>query len=120
ATLICLHLVCCGLLFLLVRRRVGRPVALFMSSLLLFLGVSWQDLLAPFQISFLMSLACGLLALLCIDRSSRASNLTAAVLLVLSVASSGVGIPFVAAATVWILARPQRWSTIWIVAPVGL
>ena len=118
-TLIAIHLACCLLFFLLARRAVGRTLALLMTFLLLLVGNAWQDLLTPFQMSFLISLATGLLAFLLIDRPSTLGKVVAAASLVVSIGSSGVGIPMVAAAAVLILARPDRWSTIWIVMPAA-
>src|SRR5205085_4124271 len=55
-----LHLLSCGLLYVLLRRRLGAWFALVPVSLLLFMGTAWQVLLWPFQISFLTSVAGGL------------------------------------------------------------
>ncbi len=92
-----LHLACCGLLYVLVRPRVGPWLALVPAALLLFMGSAWQILLWPFQMGYLASVAGGLAALVALERSSRRRDIVAVVSLTIAVASSGVGIPFVAA-----------------------
>jgi hypothetical protein len=89
-----------------------------LTSILLFLGSGWEDILWPFQIEFLLSIAAGLATLLLLDRRDQIGNIAASGMLVVSVASSGLGIPFVAGALVAILANRGRWARIWIVIPV--
>jgi len=71
ATLIGFHLACCVLLFMIARRRVGAMLALLPTILLIFLGSAWQDLLWPFQIGYLGSIAAGLASLLALDARTR-------------------------------------------------
>ena len=64
----------CGvvvLLFSYARRRVGDVLALAAAAAILLLGTAWQDVLWPFQIGFLGSLAAGIGALLALDREDR-------------------------------------------------
>jgi hypothetical protein len=106
------HLLCVGLLFALVRRRVGDAVALVLATAILFFGAAWQDLVWPFQISFLGSVAFGLAAFLFLDRHDRRGDVLATLALVLSISSSGIGIPFGVAALVevlWPSDRARRW-----------
>jgi hypothetical protein len=91
------------LLFLYLRRRVGDWLALLGSALILFLGASYIDLLWPFQIGFTGSIAAGLGALLALDRDDRAGDRIACALLVVSLAFSELGAPFVAGALVSVL-----------------
>lgn len=100
-----LHLLSCGLLYALVRPRVGPWLALVATALLLFMGSAWQILLWPFQMGYLASVAGGLAALVAIERSTVRRNILAAVSLTIAVASSGVGIPFVAASAVVLQVR---------------
>ena len=58
------HLLCTGLLYVYARRRIGPWPALLPAALLLTLGPAWQNILWPFQIGWLISLAAGLGALL--------------------------------------------------------
>jgi hypothetical protein len=114
---IALHLLCGGLLYVLLRRRIGAWPALVPTALLLFMGSAFQDLLWPFQMGYLGSIAGGLGALALLELpASRRRDACACALLIWSVASSGVGIPFLFAAAVLLLARRERWSRLWVVA----
>jgi hypothetical protein len=84
-----------ALLFVYMRRRVGGWLALAGVLPILFLGAAAADLLAPFQIFFFGSMACGLGALLAIeDRGSR-GDLLACTLLAVSFTFSELALPFV-------------------------
>jgi len=112
ATLIGFHLACCVLLFMIARRRVGAMLALLPTILLIFLGSAWQDLLWPFQIGYLGSIAAGLASLLALDARTRRGDLAAAAMLVLSLASSGLGVPFALAALLELLLL-RGWRRLW-------
>ena len=88
------HLGCCGLLFVYARRRVGAFLALVAAALILVLGPGWQNILWPFQIAWLMSLAAGVGALMLLERADRPGDLSALLLLLLAIASSSIGVPF--------------------------
>lgn len=121
ATLIGLHLACCALLFLMLRRRLGDPVALVLSGLLLFLGSAWQDLLWPFQMSYLGPLVAGLGVLLILERADLLGDAAAALLLTIAIFSSGIGIAIAAGVLVELLWRPTNWRRVWLAAvPVAL
>ena len=62
------HVGTCVLLFAYLRRRVTVVYALATTIVILFLGVAWEDLLWPFQITYIFSLAGGLGALYLLDR----------------------------------------------------
>jgi hypothetical protein len=114
--LVFLHLVCVVLVYLLVERRLGAWLALAASALILFLGSAWEDLLLPIQISFLGSIAAGLGMLLVFDHHpTRLRDSAASLLLVLSIASSTLGLSFAAAALVEILGRDRARRRLWIV-----
>lgn len=89
-----------ALLFVYVRLRLGEWLALAAILPILFFGPSWDDLLFPYQIGFFGSMACGLAALLCLDRASRGRDIAATVLLITGLLFSDAGLPFVAAAAV--------------------
>lgn len=103
ALLVALLLGAAGCLFVYVRRRLGPWPALLMTTLLLFLGPAWQDLLWPFQIGFAGSALCGLAALLALEEGDRRWDLAAGALLALAVGFSSLGIPFAVAAAVEVL-----------------
>ncbi len=114
------HLTVCALVFVYAARRVGAWAAVLAAGLLLVLGAGWQNLLWPFQIGFLASLAAGVGALVLLDRRDRFGDAGAAVLLAVALASSGLGVPIVAGVAVE-LALARRWRSLWVVgAPLAL
>jgi len=107
------------LLFIWLRRRVGDWAALIGTALILFLGAAFEDLLWAFQVGYYGSLACGLGALLALDRDDRTGDFAAAILLVASLTFSSLGLPFVAgAATEW-LTNPRQRSRRWLIPAAG-
>jgi len=98
-----------GVLFVYLRRRVGEWAALIGTVLILFLGAAFEDLLWAFQIGYFGSLAAGIAALIALGRDDRTGDIAASVLLVVSLAFSSLGIPFVAAAAVeWAINPRER------------
>ena len=116
ALVIVAHLACCVLLFVYARARVGPLLALLAAALLLLFGPGWENMMWPFQTAFLLSLGAGLGALLALDRLDRAGDVTACVLLTVSLASSGVGVPFVLGVALELGLRRRRLGDAWIVA----
>ncbi len=84
------------LLFIYVRRRVGEWVALAASVSILFMGAAYDDLLLPFQMCFFGSVACGLGALLALERGDRRGDLIACGLLVLGLLFNEIALAFAA------------------------
>jgi hypothetical protein len=121
ALLIVGHLTCCTLLFVYAQRRVGGLLAVVAAALLLLFGPGWENLLWPFQITWLLSLGGGLGALLALDRHDRRGDVAACVLLALALASSGIGVPIALGVIVELALRRRRWERWWIVGiPVAL
>jgi hypothetical protein len=119
--LIIAHLAVVVLVFEYARRRTGNWPAVAAATLVLFLGAAWHDLLAPFQISFVLSVAAGVGALLALERNDRFGDGLACVLVALGLASSSVGIPFAAAVLVETLLGSDRKGRFWIaLAPLAL
>lgn len=114
ALLLVVHLTVVVLLFMYARRRVGDLLALVFAVPVLFLGAAWNDLLVPFQLGFVIPVACGIGALLALDRRDLVGDILACVLLVVGIASSGVGIAFAAAVLVETLLRSDRRRALWI------
>ena len=112
--LVLLDVLCGWLLFVLLRRKVHPAVAAAASAVLMLLGAAWQDLLWPFQIGFLGSVAGGLAALLLMDRDTRRSDIGACAVLVVSVGCSGVGLPFLVGVGVELLWRRRDWRRLWV------
>lgn len=116
-----LHALCAGLLFVLARRAAGNAVALAAAAVLLLLGAAWQVVLWPFEISYLASIAGGLCALLALDRRTRRGDAVAAAAVLVSLASSGLGIAVAAGVLVELLADPERRARLWAaLAPCAL
>jgi hypothetical protein len=118
---ILVHLLCVALLFVLVRRRVSDLLAVIVVLPILFLGTAWQDLLWPFQIGYLISVAAGLGMLLALERRTVMGDITACVLIAIALASGSIGIPIAVLAFVELLVRRESVRRLWLVAaPVTL
>jgi hypothetical protein len=105
---VALHLATVSLLFVYVRRRCGDWLALAFALPLLVLGSSWLNLLFPFQIAFTGALACGLGALLMLDREDRRGDVVACALLLAGLAFNALALAFCAAVAVVTLGRDGR------------
>jgi hypothetical protein len=115
------HLACVALVFVYAKRRIGSYPALLAAALLLFFGPGSADILWSFQITWQLSIAAGLSALLLLDRHDRAGDVGACVLLGVSLASSGIGLAFAVGMAVDVLWGRRRWRHAWIVAaPLAL
>jgi hypothetical protein len=97
AQVVVLHLLAVGAAYALMRRRVGAPVALVCAVPLLVLGSGAENLFWAFQTGFVGSVVFGLWALFFIEQTGRrAAPVVASVLLLASLASSGMGLFFLA------------------------
>ena len=110
------HLTCVVLVYVYAVRRVGSFLALCAAALILFLGPGWQNMMWPFQIAWLISLAAGIGALLLLDRRDRIGDIAACLLTGVSLASSGVGIAIALGVAVDLAVARRRWRDAWIVA----
>lgn len=107
-------LVCVVLFFVLAGRRVGSWAALAGSLALLALGSAWEVMLWPFDIHTVLALAAGLGALLALESPRRHSDLTACVLLCLSVLSIELGLAFVVAVALGMILARRRLGRAWV------
>ncbi len=114
--LIALHLSCAALVFVLVSKRQSRVAALPATALILFLGAAWEDLLWSFQIDYMLSIAGGLAAWVLLERDDRLGDAAATFAVVVSIGSSGLGIPVLVGVFVELLYR-RAWSR-WFVVVV--
>jgi hypothetical protein len=115
------HLLCVALVFVYASRRVGSYLGICGAALVLFLGAGWQDILWPFQMAWLISMAAGVGALLMLDRRDREGDVVGCVLLAASLSSSGVGAVVAAGLVVDVLWGRRQMRDIWIVAtPLAL
>ena len=113
AMIILAHLLCTGLLYVYASRRIGAVAALLPAALLLTFGPGWHDILWPFQVAWLISLAAGLGALLALDGRRDA---VACALVAVALASSGLGIAIAIGLLVEQLLRRRDWRDAWVVA----
>jgi hypothetical protein len=105
---------CCGLFFLLAKERVGTTTALAPTLVLLFLGSSWEALLWPLtMLTFGLSIAFGLGALLAIQRGDLKGDVAACALVSLAVISHSTGLAFLVGVGVALLigggAKRRAW-----------
>ena len=119
-------MVVAGLLFELLRRRVGPPAALAPTLLLLFLGSAWEANFIVSGLTNTLSIAFGLGALLALEPGDEkpgqgARDLWACALLVASVSTWSFGIAVTAGVAALVFLQPQRARRLWIVAvPLAL
>ncbi len=96
------------------RHRVGEFCALLTAALLLFLGPGWNDIMQPFQIAWLIAAASGVLALSLLDGRRTTADLAACLLILVSIASTSVGVAFAVGCAVDIALTRRRWRDAWI------
>jgi hypothetical protein len=114
--LVATHVACAWVLFALIRRWSSSEVALVAGTIFLFLGAAWEVLLWPFEMGVTLSLAAGLASLLALDRGTRRGDALACALLVLSIASASLGIPFIAGALILlVLSRRSPLGRLYVV-----
>jgi hypothetical protein len=118
--LIGLHLICAGLVFTLVSRRQTRVAALLATALILFLGAAWEDLIWAFQIDYLLSIAAGLSAWALLERDDRIGDAGAMLAVIVSIGSSGLGIPVLVGVAVELATKRQWRRTFIVVVPAIL
>lgn len=120
AVSIALFLTTSILLFVYLRRRVDPWLALLATAIVLFLGPAFDDLLWDFQMGYMGSLACGLGALLLLERGDRRGDRLACLLLSVGVTFSSLGLPFIVAACVDVGLRGERLRRLYVVAVPAL
>jgi hypothetical protein len=118
-TAIGFELLCVGLAMIVVRRELPRLLIVVAAAALLFYGPGWQDLLWPLQIAYTASVAGSLAAIILLRRRDRIGDVSAAVCLTLSVASSGLGLPLLAGAAAYLLLA-REWRRLWVIAVPGV
>jgi hypothetical protein len=107
-----------ALVFVYVRRRLGPWPALMAAIVLLFLGPAWQDLLWPFEIGFVGSVAFGVAMLLALERDDRRGDIVACVCAAVSIGFSSLGVAFAVGAAVDVLQkrRSRGWRRTYVAA----
>ena len=103
-------------LYVYVRRRLGAWPALAPVVLVLFLGAAWEALLWPYaMLTVGLALACGIGALLLVERRDRGGDVAACALLVLAVACHSIGLAFCLGVAVKLLWRKRHRRRAWVV-----
>lgn len=103
------------LVFVALRTRVGFVLAGVGALAVPLAGRAWEDLLWPFQMSFVLSMLGGLAALVLLERDRRSADALAALAALVGLASSGLGLAWAAAVAVDLL-WSGRWRRLWVVA----
>ncbi len=120
---VALALVCAGLFYALVRRRIGPLAAVAPTAILLVLGSAAEIVATPFGVLEYMGVAFGLAMFLCLERGDRAGDIAAMVFLGLGLASYSINIAFGIGAAVLLYLRdpkqPLRYAWV-ILAPAVL
>jgi hypothetical protein len=122
ALVLALHLVVAALVFRLVRRRAGGLAALGVSAVVLLFGAGFENLYWGFQIGFVGATAAGLAAFEVLDEPPNDRREVAlGGLLLVGLATSGVGLFFLAAAAVEVALRAEwrRWVGLLVVPGVA-
>lgn len=115
---VALHLVTAGALLQLLRREAGPLLALCGAGLFLVFGYGGENLLWPALIGWNAAMAAGGWALvLALEDCRRTRQIAIAVLLVIAVASSGVGLFFLAVVALALLLTAERRRQLWVVLP---
>jgi hypothetical protein len=107
---------CVLAVFAFARKRVPAHVALAPCAVLLFFGSDMLHVLADNAFTVDLALACGVGALLALERQDRRGYVAACVLLCLGILTYTVALAFLAAAAVALLLGADRWRRIWVVA----
>jgi hypothetical protein len=117
---ILLVLLCAGLLFVLLRRWLPERFAVPPTLLMLFFGAGSEVVVTPVRIPSQIALAAGLGMMLALERRDRRGDLTALILLVISLGSHPLGISFAAIGAVMIvLSSRDGWRRLWVIVIPG-
>jgi hypothetical protein len=112
ALLVALHVLVAFGVFVLLRRWTGPLPALAGGTLILFFGSGFENIFWAFQIGFVATVGAGLLMIWLLDHPATAGRAAAILgLLVLSLATTGLGLVFLAIVGLWMLLTPgwRRW-----------
>ncbi|HEY8819010.1 MAG TPA: hypothetical protein VIM25_09340 [Candidatus Limnocylindrales bacterium] len=122
ALLAALHVIAAGGAFVLLARRLPPWAALLGVVPLLVLGSGYQNLVWAFQIGFVGSVAAGMWGLVALETDQRPRSAVLGVaLLIVALASSGMGLFFVLAAAVRLAVDPaSRRRVLWLAIPAGV
>jgi len=120
--LIALQITLGVLLFVIARRRVGAGVALGVAAVAMLCGLAYENFLVPGQAGQMASIVAGVAAFAVLDlpRAPRNDRLLAA-LMMIAIASSGMGIPVLVGFAVELLLTKEGRERLWVVGlPLAL
>ena len=103
-----------GLLFAWARNRVGDYVALAPCLVLLFFGSDYRHLILGNGFTVVFAIACGLAAMLALERDSRRGDVLACAALCLGVLTYTTALPFVIGAAVAVILSSDRRRRLWV------
>ncbi len=111
-----------ALLYVITRRRLGAGVALGAAAVALLSGLAYENFLIPGQTAQMFSIVAGVGALALLDKPrTERTDWGLAALMVVTLASSGMGIPILLGIAVELLLTPDGRRRLWVVAaPFGL
>jgi hypothetical protein len=106
--LIALQITLGVLLFVIARRRVGAGVALGVAAVAMLCGLAYENFLVPGQAGQMASIVAGVAAFVVLDRPREPRNdRLLAALLIVALASSGMGIPVLVGVAVELLSTKE-------------
>ncbi len=111
--LLTVDLVVCGVFFLFARERVGALLAALTTLPLLFLGSAADSFLWSAMLGVMASLACGIGAIILLDRESLRARIGACLLLLAAIGFETNGLFFLLCTLLWLLLA-KRWRDLWI------
>lgn len=120
--LVALQVALGALLFVVARRRLGAGVAVGVAALALVSGLAYENFLVPGQSGQMASIVAGVGAFAVLDLPpTRRRDVLLAALMVVALASSGMGIPVLAGVAVELALSPAGRRRLWVVgAPFAL
>src|SRR4051794_17593488 len=115
--LVALQLTLGALLFVVARRRVGAGVAVGVAALALVSGLAYENFLIPGQMGQMASIVAGVGAFAVLDGPpGRRNDVLVAALMIVALASSGMGIPVLVGVAVELLLTAEGRRRLWVVA----
>ena len=111
-----------ALLFVVARRRLGAGVGVGVAAFAMVSGLAYENFLIPGQAGQMLSIVAGVAAFAVLDRpADQRTDRTLAVLMIVALASSGMGIPVLVGVAVELLLSAEGRRRLWVVGlPFGL
>lgn len=100
--------------FVWARRRIGDWLTLAPCLVLIFFGSDAGHILQGNGFTIMLAIACGMAALVALDRNSRGGDIACCAALCLGTITYTVALPFIVGVAVIVLVRSDRWKRAWI------